>query len=331
MTDFLFSLGLFTAKALIVTALILIILTAFFALLAKGKEALKGQLCIKNLNEKYAETTEELLSEVLPKKELKKHLKEQKKKRKEKKEQPNVFVLNFDGDINASAVKNLRKEVTAIVNIAKPTDEVIVKVESGGGTVNGYGLAAAQLQRIRSRDIPLTVAVDRVAASGGYLMSCVANKIIAAPYAIIGSIGVIVQFPNFNRFLKSKNIDFEQHSAGEFKRTVTMFGENTKEGRRKLQEDIEDIHHLFKNTITDYRHDLDIAKVATGEYWLAKKAKELKLVDHLQTSDDYILEKTKIANVFEVSYKTKKSFMNKLSGAAASIWEKVAKQDAKNI
>jgi serine protease SohB len=193
----------------------------------------------------------------------------------------------------------------------------VVCVESGGGMVHAYGLATAQLQRIRNKKLTLTVVVDKVAASGGYLMSCVANKILAAPFAIIGSIGVIVQIPNFHRVLKEKQIDLEQLTAGNFKRTLTMFGHNTKEGREKLQEEIEVIHHDFKQVIQDHRQQVDIDKVATGEHWLAIQALELKLVDELTTSDDYLLEQAKTANVYEISYQAKKSFMSKLSASAS--------------
>jgi serine protease SohB len=178
--------------------------------------------------------------------------------------------------------------------------------------VHAYGLAAAQLARIRQRGIPLIVTVDKVAASGGYLMACIADKIFAAPFAIIGSIGVIVQLPNFHRLLKEKNIDFEQLTAGNYKRTLTLFGENTEAGREKLHQEIEEVHHLFKQLIHENRPQLDIEKVATGEHWLAKQAIEFKLVDELRTSDDYLLEQSNTANLFEVRYEVKKSFIEKL-------------------
>lgn len=316
----LFQLGLFTAKAIILTALILIIFIAFFALLAKGKEKLKGKLIVKNLNKKYIENAEAILAETLSKKELKKYLKEQKAIEKSHHHNPhtpkNVYVINFHGDIKASAVTNLSEEINAILNVATSEDEVIVKVESAGGVVNGYGLAAAQLARIRAHNIPLTITVDKIAASGGYMMACVANKILAAPFAIIGSIGVVVQLPNFHRWLRDKHIDFELQTAGEFKRTITLFGENTEEGRHKLQQEIEDVHQLFKNLIHEYRQQVDINQVATGEHWLGQQALSLKLVDELQTSDDYLLEKSKEANVYEVCYEVKKPFLSRFSSAA---------------
>jgi serine protease SohB len=184
--------------------------------------------------------------------------------------------------------------------------------------VNGYGLAAAQLMRLRARHIPLTIAIDKIAASGGYMMACIANKIIAAPFSIIGSIGVIVQLPNFNRFLKDRDIDVEMHTAGQFKRTITMFGENTNEGREKLQHDLEDIHEQFKNLISTHRQHIDINKVATGEHWLGQQALDLNLVDEIKTSDDYLLEHSMNSQLFEITYETKKSLLSKLitSGTA---------------
>jgi serine protease SohB len=314
----LIQLALFTTKAIIVVALILILLTGILALLSKGKSGMKGRISIKNLNEKYTEVKEELLSEILTKDELKKFLKSKKNKAKANKEsaKKNVFVLNFCGDIKASAVSALREEVTAVLSVAELQDEIIVRVESAGGMVHAYGLAAAQLTRIRDKKIPLTVTVDKVAASGGYLMACVANKILAAPFAIIGSIGVVVQMPNFHRLLKQKNVDFEQLTAGDYKRTLTMFGNNTEEGREKLQEEIEEIHHLFKNAIQENRPQIDIEKVSTGEHWLGTQAFRLRLVDEIKTSDDYLVAKSEAANLYEISYETKKSFSQKLTAAA---------------
>lgn len=321
MLDALMQIFVFSAKALILVVLLLIFLTAILALLSKGKEKLTGKVSIKNLNKKYLETTEALLETILPKKQFKQFLKEQKNIEKSQKDviRRNVFVIHFHGDIKASAVAALREEITAILGVAKPQDEVVVKVESGGGMVHAYGLAAAQLQRVRNQQITLTVIVDKIAASGGYLMACVANKILSAPFAIIGSIGVIVQLPNFHRLLKEKHVDFEQLTAGNFKRTLTVFGHNTEEGREKLQEEIEDIHKSFKEVIQQHRQQLDIDKVATGEHWLGSQALELKLVDAITTSDDYLLAKSKDANLYEVTFKQKKSLGSRLAAGANAL------------
>jgi serine protease SohB len=321
-------LALFAAKAIIIALMILIVLIVFFALASKNKHKAKGRLIVKNLNEKYAEHAELLLGETLPKKLFKKFLKETKNdtKAREKSSEKSrtAFVLNFHGDIKASAVANLSEEITAVLMVAKPEDEVIVRLESAGGMVHGYGLAAAQLQRIRAQKIPLTIAIDKIAASGGYMMACVADKILAAPFAIIGSIGVIVQLPNFHRAMQDKHIDFEMQTAGEYKRTLTVFGENTNEGREKLQEEIEDIHQQFKNLIKQNRQDINIDKVATGEHWLGQQALGLKLVDEIKTSDDYLLERSKNTKLFEVCYEIKKpSLMSKLSSSANTMREKM--------
>jgi len=315
-------LGLFTAKAAILILMITLLFVIILAIVSRAKEALKGRIIIKNINEKYNETKTQLLEIILSKKLFKKFIKQNNAQEKEKLkaaiETPakNIFVLNFHGDIKASAVSALREEVTAILSVATPRDEVLVTVESGGGMVHAYGLAAAQLERIRQKNIPLIVAIDKIAASGGYMMACVANKIIAAPFAIIGSIGVIVQLPNFHKLLKEKHIDFEQLTAGNYKRTLTLFGKNTEEGREKLQQEIEEIHHLFKNLIHDHRPQLNIEKIATGEHWLGKQALELNLVDEIMTSDDYLQQKTESANIYEIDYFVKKSFGEKLGQAA---------------
>lgn len=327
MTDALIQLALFSAKTVILFLFIVLLLVAFFALLAKGKDKMKGRLVIKNLNKSFEETKEMLLAETLTKKEFKKFLKEQKtlekKKQKTETHQKNIYVLNFHGDIKASAVSALREEVTAIINVATAHDEVVVRIDSAGGLVHSYGLATAQLQRFRAQQIPLTISIDKIAASGGYLMACVGNKILSAPFAIIGSIGVIVQLPNFHRLLKEKHIDFEQETAGEYKRTLTLFGENTNEGREKVKHEIEKIHQLFKNLITEYRTQIDIQKVATGETWLGQQALALNLVDAIQTSDDYLYEKSKTANIYELSYEIKKAFLSKFAGSAANLRDKI--------
>lgn len=231
-------------------------------------------------------------------------------------ERKRIFVLNFDGDIKASALDHLREEITAVLQVAEPGDEVLVNLESPGGMVANYGLAASQLARVRSAGIQLTIAVDKVAASGGYMMACVGDRILAAPFAMLGSIGVLAQLPNFNRLLKRHDVDFELFTAGEYKRTVTMFGENTPEGREKFQSDIEEIHALFQHFIGEYRPSLDVNKVATGEVWFGQRALDLGLVDELKTSDEYLTSCAKDADLYQVEYKEKKNIAKKIGLAA---------------
>lgn len=324
MIDALIQLALFAAKAIIVVALLLILVMGLIAIMSKGKDLLKGRLSIRNLNEKFRDIQNNLHQEILPKDQYKKYLKDEKakesKKKKTKTTKKNIYVLTFCGDIKASAVCALREELNAILGIAKKTDEVVLKLESSGGLVHTYGLAAAQLSRLRDKQIPLTVIVDKVAASGGYLMASVANTIVAAPFAIIGSIGVIVQLPNFHRLLQEHHVDFEQLTAGDYKRTLTLFGHNTEEGREKLKSEIEEIHQLFKNAILQYRPILDINKVATGETWLGTQALDLKLVDALMTSDDYLLSKSQDANLYEITYEIKKPLSSRLTAAAKTLF-----------
>lgn len=234
-----------------------------------------------------------------------------------------LFVLDFDGDIRANAVENMREEISAILTVAKPSDEILLRLESPGGVVHGYGLAASQLQRIKDAGIPLTACVDKVAASGGYMMACVADKIVAAPFSIIGSIGVVAQLPNFHRLLKKHDIDFEQHTAGEYKRTVTMFGENSDEDRAKFKQELEDTHGLFKDFVAQNRPDLDIDKVATGEHWHGIQALTLGLVDELRTSDDYLLAAHREHAIFHVKHVAKKSLGQKFGMAAQTTLDKL--------
>ena len=229
---------------------------------------------------------------------------------------PCVYVLDFKGDISASETTALREEISAIINVAKADDEVLLRLESPGGVVHGYGLAASQLARLKQKGIKLTVAVDKVAASGGYMMACVADKIVSAPFAIIGSIGVVAQIPNIHRLLKKHDVDVDVMTAGEFKRTVTVLGENTEKGKQKFQAELEETHQLFKQFVTQNRPHLDVDKVATGEHWFGQQALALQLVDELATSDDIILEKMKDKSVIAVKYKVKKPLLQKIGKQA---------------
>ena len=234
-----------------------------------------------------------------------------------------VYVLDFDGDIKASATEHLRNEITALLSLATPKDEVVLRLESGGGMVHSYGLAASQLARIRQAGVPLTVCVDKIAASGGYMMACIGERILSAPFAILGSIGVVAQLPNVHRLLKKHDIDFEVLTAGEYKRTLTVFGENTDKGREKFQEDLESTHELFKGFVAHYRPKLAIEEIATGEVWLGQAALGRKLVDELKTSDEYLAERAREADVYHLQYVQKKSVQERLGVGASTVIDRV--------
>ncbi|QYJ96347.1 protease SohB [Shewanella alkalitolerans] len=324
--EFLYEYGLFLAKAVTIVVAIVAVVVLVLASAVKQK-ADKGELKLTNVSEDLKALKHDLKEELLSKKQFKAYEKGLKAeaKAKEKAEKadgeaaptPRVFVIDFKGSIDAHEVASLREEISAILAIAEQGDEVVVNVESGGGMVHGYGLAASQLDRLRSAEIPLTICVDKVAASGGYMMACVANTIYAAPFAIVGSIGVVAQIPNFNRLLKKHDIDYEQHTAGDFKRTLTLFGENTDEGRQKFQEELEETHVLFKAFISKYRPTLDIAKVATGEHWYGQQALDLGLVDGLSTSDDVVMKLAEEKTVIKVRYQLKKKIADKLAHSAS--------------
>lgn len=317
--EFLANYGLFLAQAVTIVVAIVVVLVTIVALGGKGKGE-KGQLELIDLSEALENTAQSFKETILSKDELKKRAKAQKKADKEAKDdvKPNLYVIDFNGSMDASQVEGLRREITAIVQCAQDNDEVLVRLESPGGVVHGYGLSASQLQRITKRDIPLTIAVDKVAASGGYMMACIADKIVAAPFAIIGSIGVIAQIPNFSKVLKKNDIDFEQVTAGEYKRTLTMFGENTDQDREKFQSEIDDVHGLFKNHVANHRSQLDMDKVATGETWYGEQALDIGLVDELSTSDDWLLDQVSAKQVYLVKYNVPKTFSQKLGKAAST-------------
>ncbi len=329
MFEFLFEYGLFLLKAITVLVVILIIIGAAVA----KKKSASGELKITNLNKKYLHLKEAIQEATLDKKALKQENKAKKKKEKAEKKasnaktdiqvKPRLFVIEFEGDIKASSVPSLREEVTAILAAANSNDEILVNLNNSGGVVHEHGLAASQLVRIKQANLPLTVAVDKVAASGGYMMACVADKILAAPFAIVGSIGVVAQLPNFHRLLDKAGVDFEQHTAGEYKRNVTMFGKNTDKERQQLKEQLEDIHDLFRGFVTDYRPSLDMKEVGTGQYWYGSRAKELTLVDEIMTSDDYLSSAANEKDIFHIQYEFEKTLMEKMSNGGALLFDKV--------
>lgn len=308
------------------------------AALSNGKrKSQPGSLSVTKLNESYDAMKAQLDNQLLDKKDLKNLAKEKKKKEKLEKKalkkapkeaeevaKKRLYVLDFEGDIKASAVATMREEITAVLSVAKSQDEVVVRLESGGGVVHGYGLAASQLQRIREANIPLTICVDKVAASGGYMMACVADKIIAAPFAILGSIGVVAQIPNVHRLLDKSLIDVELHTAGRYKRTLTMLGENTDEGREKFKQDLEDTHGLFKRFVSSQRPQLDIEEIATGDTWYGSEAIENKLIDVVMTSDAYLVSNYENAEVIQIAYKQPKGMAERLGLSFFSALEQKA-------
>lgn len=312
--------GIFLLKVATIVIGIMVVLGMVINAASRQKER-KGELLIHNLSDSLTEIREKIAMELLNPKQRKKAHKAAKEAKKKAAEKPEhrLFVIDFKGSMDAHETESLRREVTAILAVAKPDkDEVLLRLESPGGVVHGYGLAAAQLQRLRDAGVKLTVSVDKVAASGGYMMACIGNKIIAAPFAVVGSIGVLAQLPNFHRLLKKNNIDFEQITAGEYKRTLTLFGENTDKGREKFKEDIEGVHQLFKDFVVENRPSLDIDKVATGEIWYGKKALEQGLIDAIQTSDGVLLDATKNREVFHVEYKAKPKLAERFAQGAQS-------------
>ena len=327
MIDMLMQYGLFLAQTLTVVLGVgaLIVLAAVLARRERGPERLE----LSHLNVRYQDMRRAISREILPRKRFKALEKERKRAHKAKAktagagEDKRVFVLSFRGDIKASAVASLREEITAVLTAASAGDEVVLRLENAGGLVHEHGLAASQLLRLRDKAIPLTVAVDKIAASGGYMMACVADRVVAAPFAILGSIGVLLQLPNFHRLLDTSGIDFEQIKGGQFKRTLTLFGENTETERTKAQTDVDDVHQMFKTFVSKYRGDLDIDEIATGEHWYGVRALELKLCDELKTSDDYLLAASEEADLYEVRYVTKKTLGHKVAAAVGAMVEQL--------
>jgi serine protease SohB len=308
-----FLLELLTIAAIVVVSFLII-------LSAAKKPHDQSHLTVEHLNESVEQRADTVRRTILGKRDSRKFIKERKKEAKRNQaagdesggKRRRLFVLDFKGDIRATATASLREEISAIIKIAEKGDEVLVRLENAGGAVHEHGLAASQLLRLRARGIPLTVAVDKVAASGGYLMACAADKIVAAPFAVIGSIGVLMQMPNFHRLLDEKGIDFEQITAGRFKRTLTVFGENTDEAREKVKEELLEVHSLFQNRIKELRPSVDLEQVATGEHWYGDRALQLNLIDAIGTSDDYLLTAADTADLYQLSFKRQLKFIERL-------------------
>lgn len=331
--------GIFLLKVITIVVAILVVVGGMVSISARNKmKHHEGRLVVKKLNDDIEDHQLQIDVAVCSDAELKaldkKRKKEEKAEAKEHKKatklgqtptaKPRVFVLDFDGDIKASEVELMRREITAVLTRATKEDEIIVRLESAGGMVHTYGLAASQLQRIRDRGIPLTICVDKVAASGGYMMACLADRLVAAPFAIIGSIGVVAQLPNFNRLLKKNDVDFELFTAGEYKRTVTMFGQNTDKAKEKFQSDLNETHDLFKDHVQHFRPRIDINAVATGDIWYGRQAIDQRLIDEVRTSDELITERCDSADVYSVRYEYKKSIQEKLGLAAESAISRAA-------
>ncbi len=325
MIEFFAEYGLFLLKAITIVAAIVVVIGVAAA---AGKRASHQEgLEIESLNKKYEMLAAALKQAIMKKAEWKAEAKAAKERDKAEaksdEKRPRVFIIDFKGDLKASALPSLREEVSAVLEVATTDDRIVVRLENYGGVVHEHGLAASQLVRIRDKEIPLTVAVDKVAASGGYLMACVASKIVAAPFAILGSIGVIAQLPNFNRMMDSHGIDFEQITAGKYKRNVTIFGKNTDEDRAKLKAELEDVHDLFKTAVGTYRPDLDLEKIATGEHWYGTRAIELGLVDEIKTSDELLAGLAKDMDLYRVAYKIKQPLQKRLMANVDGVLDRV--------
>ena len=330
--DFLIEYGMFLAKALTIIISIGAVLSMVVSASQKtnrGKD--NGEIEILPLNIDFEKTKNKLRIATVEESEKKIERKKIKKESKNKnafnlKSKRRVYVVNFEGNIAASAVDNLREEITAILSVANKKDEIVVKLESSGGMVHSYGLASSQLDRIKKAKLKLTICVDKVAASGGYMMACVGDKIIAAPFAIVGSIGVVAQMPNFNKLLKKHDIDFELLTAGEHKRTLTLFGKNTDKGREKFIEELNETHELFKEYVSKRRPNVDINKIASGEIWFGSRAKELSLVDEISTSDEYICSCFNSAKVFEIKFVRKQKLLQRVGGSVEASITRIAEK-----
>jgi serine protease SohB len=326
MASFFAEYGLFVLEFVTIAGVVVLGIVIILSVARKGQD--QDGLTIEHINKAVEQRADAVRKSMLGRKDARKLIKQRNKEQQQERKQakldsapkrPRVFVLDFKGDIRATATASLREEVSAIIAVAEKGDEVLLRLENAGGAVHEHGLAASQLLRLRARGVSLTIAVDKVAASGGYLMACAADRIIAAPFAIIGSIGVLVQLPNFHRLLGDKGVDFEQITAGRYKRTLTLFGENTDEGREKMKQELVEVHELFQQQIKDLRPAVDIDKVATGEHWYGSQALALDLIDEIGTSDDFLLKSAESADLYRLSYKRHRKLIERMLQGAEGL------------
>ena len=332
MMEFVLQYGLFVAKTVTIVVAVGVLVVLAASLSRRGRQP--DRLQVTRLNDRYQNLKQVLEASILPRRSFKAGEKARRQERKALKKRSaeeagrsrRVFVINFRGDIRASAVAALREEITALLTIARPEDEVVLRLENAGGLVHDHGLAASQLERIRSRGIPLTVVVDKIAASGGYMMACVGNRVIAAPFAVLGSIGVLMQLPNFHRLLETHGVDFELLKGGEYKRKLTLFGENSDTDRARMQQEIDDTHQLFKDFVGEHRPQLDVGTVGSGEHWYGRRALDLGLCDELRTSDDYLLAASHEAELYELVYTSKKPLARKLAAIMGNLTDELLRR-----
>jgi serine protease SohB len=311
--EFLADYGLFLVQVLTV-AVVVVVLFGVLASVARRGVQVEG-LTVRHLNRSLEETRQQMRRTMAGRSAWRRDRRAWRRKQRAARDgggKARIFVLDFKGDLRATATASLRQEISAVLSVAEEGDQVLVRLENAGGAVHEHGFAASQLLRIRQRGLNLVVAVDKVAASGGYLMACVANQLMAAPFAIVGSIGVLAQLPNFHRWLEEKGIDFEQVTAGQHKRTLTVFGKNTEDARRKLREELEDVHTLFKQQVAEHRPQVDVERVSTGEHWYGLRALEMNLIDEVRTSDDFLLEAVDQHEVFLVRWHRHRNWTEKL-------------------
>jgi len=318
-TEMLLNVGAFSLKSLVLGLVVFggLLMVISAAMKAKAHEK---ELEVEDLSEKSKKQTLTIQARILPPKDFKKLLKKEKKSLKDEKkhhDKPKLFVLSFKGDMKASQVDQLRTQVSSVIEVSNPQkDQVLVCIESPGGMVHGYGLAAAQLKRMREKGLHVVAAVDQVAASGGYLMAAVAHEIIAAPFAVVGSIGVVAQVPNIHRLLKKHDVDYEEVTSGKFKRSISYLGKITDEGREHFEKKIGDTHELFKSFVKESRPQLDLEEVGNGDHWYGSEALKLGLIDRIQTSDDFIMESLHSKHVIQIKTPESKNLVKKFASAA---------------
>ncbi len=211
---------------------------------------------------------------------------------------PRLAVLRFQGlrDLNASGDQRLSEAIDEVLVNRDHFEEAVVIIDSPGGTTHGYGHAYALLERLSASGLKVTACIDRIGASGGYLMALPADRILAGPFAIVGSVGVVAGIPNVKRLLEEKGVSYRLFVAGDKKRVVHFADDDGPEVREYMDEKLAGIHTQFLQAVEKHRGDrVKLDEVRSGDHWSAEESVEkgLGLVDELQTSAEYLLERNR--------------------------------------
>ncbi|MDP3296608.1 MAG: signal peptide peptidase SppA [Thermodesulfovibrionia bacterium] len=196
---------------------------------------------------------------------------------------------------------------------------VVIRIDSPGGAVAPAQEIYKEIVKLK-KEKKVVASMGSVAASGGYYIACPADKIVANPGTLTGSIGVIMEIPNIEGLMKKIGVETKVIKSGKHKDIASMFKSMTEEERKILQSVLDDVHDQFIRAVSEGRNMKyeNIKELADGRIFTGKKAKELGLVDTLGNLDDAVNLAGKLSGIKGeprvVSKKEKLSIWNIISG-----------------